>query len=72
MASLEKTWAKSAYSDRSETFCFAFSVVIASSVTVVSFATIEEFGRNHLQLPQMTQLMRQLFRELWRYWSSVS
>ena len=72
MASLEKTWAKSAYSDRRETLGFTFSVVMVSSVTIVSLATMEEFGKKHLELSQRILLMKWLFRECWRYWSSVS
>ena len=49
-ASLEKTWMKSAYSDGSETLGFAFSVVMASSVAIVSLAMNGEFRRKHLQL----------------------
>ena len=59
VASLEKTWAKSAYSDGRETLGFVFSVVMASSVAVVSLvmvssvavmslATNREFGRKCL------------------------
>ena len=51
MTSLEKTWAKLAYSNRRETFGFTFSVVMESSVAVVSLATMEESGRNLLQSP---------------------
>ena len=51
VASLEKTWVKSAYSDRSETLGFAFSMAMASSVAIVSLATNGEFRRKHLQSP---------------------
>ena len=49
MASLEKTWAKLAYSDGREILGFAFSVAMVSSVTIVSLATNREFRRKHLQ-----------------------
>ena len=51
VASLEKTWVKSAYSDGSETLGFTFSVVIVSSIAIVSLAMNREFRRNLLQLP---------------------
>ena len=57
VASLEKTWAKSAYSDGSETFGFIFSVVMASSVAVVSLTTNREFWRKHLQSSQRILLI---------------
>ena len=72
MASLEKTWAKLAYSDRREVFSLAFTVAIVSSVIVVSLTMTGEFRRNLLQSPQRILLMRWLFRECWRYWSSMS
>ena len=52
VASLEKTWAKSAYSNRSETLDLTFSVAMASSVAMVSLATNGEFKRKCLQLSQ--------------------
>ena len=67
VASLEKTWAKSVYSDRSETLGFAFSVAIASSVAVVSLVTNGEVGRKRLQSPQRILLIWRLFKECWRY-----
>ena len=48
VASLEKTWAKSAYSDGRETLGFAFLVAIASSVAIVSLAMNREFRRKRL------------------------
>ena len=57
MASFEKTQAKLAYSDGSETLGFAFSVAMASSVTVVSLAMKGEFRRKCLQSPQRIQLI---------------
>ena len=51
VAFLEKTWVKSAYSDRRETLSFAFSVVMASSVAIVSLATNRKFRRKCLQSP---------------------
>ena len=50
MASLEKTWAKLAYSDGRETLDFAFSVAMASLIAIVSLATTREFRRKSLQL----------------------
>ena len=63
MTSLEKTWAKLAYSKGRETLGFAFSVATASSVAVVTLAIIGEFGRKCLQLSWRILLMRQLFKE---------
>ena len=57
MASFEKTWAKSAYSDRREVLGFAFSVAMTSSVTIVSLAMNGEFRRKCLQLPQRILLI---------------
>ena len=45
VASLEKTWTKLAYSNERKTLGFACLVVIASSVAVVSSATMREFER---------------------------
>ena len=51
MASLEKTWAKSVYSEGRETLGLTFLVVMANSVSVVSLMMMGEFRRKHLQLP---------------------
>ena len=67
VASLEKTRVKSLYFKGRCTLGFAFLVAMASLVAVVSFATIGEFRRKCLQLPLRILLMRQLFRECWRY-----
>ena len=50
MASLEKIWVKSAYSDRREILGFTFSVAMVSSVAMISLAMTGEFERNLLQL----------------------
>ena len=60
---MKKTWVKLTYFDRREILGFAFLVVIARSVAVISLAMMEEFGRKCLQLPQRILLMRQLFNE---------
>ena len=57
VASLEKTWGKSAYFDRRETLGFAFLVAMASLVAIVNLVMKEEFGRQHLQLPWRVQLI---------------
>ena len=57
VASLEKTWVKSAYPDGRETLGFAFSVAMASSVAIVSLATNGEFRRKCLQSPRRILLI---------------
>ena len=57
VASLEKTCAKSVYSDRSEILGFAFFVAMASSVAMVSLTMNGEFERNLLQSPQRILLI---------------
>ena len=71
VASLKKTWVKLVYSEGRETLGFAFSVVMVSSVAVVSLAMNGKFERNCLQLSQSILLIWQLFKECWRYWSSM-
>ena len=58
VASLEKTWVKSTYSDRRGTLGFTFSIVIVSLVTVVSLTMTGEFRSNLLQSPWRILLMR--------------